>query len=85
MQNEARIMTDEDTLELEEGQFVWVQFKNHGLYCMEIVGIIKNDHFASYIQFNTPNEYIEVDMRKNTCRLWTNQPAEEQMDEVEWE
>jgi len=86
MQNEARIMTDEEIRNLNEGQFVWIQFRTRGLYCLEIIGICKNsDGNVAFMQFDSPNDYIEVDFAKHHFRLWTGQPTEKQMDEVEWE
>lgn len=86
MQNEARIMTDEEIRNLDEGQFVWIQFRTRGLYCLEIIGIYKNsDGNVAFMQFNSTNDYIEVDFAKHPFRLWTGQPTETQMDEVKWE
>lgn len=83
--NEARIMTDEEIRNLDEGQFVWIQFVTRGLYCLEIIGICKNsDGNVAFMQFDSPNDYIEVDFAKHPFRLWTGQPTEKQMDEVEW-
>lgn len=85
MQNEARIMTDEEIRNLDEGQFVWIQFRTRGLYCLEIIGICKNsDGNVAVMQFDSLNDYIEVDFAKHPFRLWTGQPTEKQMDEVEW-
>lgn len=84
MQNEARIMTDEDIQKLKEGQFVWIQFRTQGLYCLQITGIGMGAGRVSYMQFNSPNAYIEVLFSDNTFRLWTCEPTEEQMNEVEW-
>lgn len=86
MQNEARIMTDEEIRNLDEGQFVWIQFKTSGLYCLEIIGICKNsDGNVAFMQFDSPNDYIEVDFAKHPFRLWTGQPTGKQIDEVKWE
>lgn len=86
MQNEARIMTDEEIRNLEEGQFVWIQFRTRCLYCLKIIGICKNsDGNVAFMQFDSPNDYIEVDFAKHPFRLWTGQPTKKQMDEVKWE
>lgn len=86
MQNDERIMTEAEIRNLSEGQFVWIQFMTRGLYCLQIIGICKNsDGNVEFMQFDSPNDYIEVDFAKHPFRLWTGQPTEKQMDEVEWE
>ena len=86
MQNKAQIMTDEEIRNLDENQFVWIQFRTRGLYCLQIIGICKNsDGNVAFMQFDSLNDYIEVDFAKHPFRLWTGQPTEKQMDEVEWE
>ena len=86
MQNEARIMAEAEIRKLSEGQFVWIQFMTRGLYCLKIIGICKNsDGNVAFMQFDSPNDYIEVDFAKHPFRLWTGHPTEKQMDEVKWE
>ena len=84
--NIARQLTQGEINALEEFQYVWIQFKTRGVYCLQIIGICK-DHNGNvaFMQFDSPNDYIEVDFARHPFKLWSGQPTDEQIEAVKWD
>ena len=82
----AEMLTLEDIQKLEEEQFIWIQMKNGGLYCLQIAGLCGIPGRYTDIQFVSTSTYEELSIYRYRFAwvAWTAQPTGEQINGVKW-
>ena len=82
----ARMLTSEDIQDLEEEQFIWIQTKIGGLYCLQITGLCGIPGRYTDIQFVSTSTYEELSISRYRIGwvAWTAQPTGEQIHGVKW-
>lgn len=82
----ARMLTSEDIQDLKEEQFIWIQTKIGGLYCLQIAGLCGIPGRYTDIQFVSTSTYEELSISRYRFAwvAWTAQPTGEQIHGVKW-
>ena len=82
----ARMLTSEDIQELKGEQFIWIQTKLGGLYCLQIEGLCGLPGRYTDIRFVSTSTYEELSISQYRIGwvAWTAQPTGEQIHGVKW-